>query len=258
MNVDEQREKNRQTRKIAILGKAPSSQGLAPYDDPTWEIWILNTIGYLKESPRWDRQFELHDLEWTKAPGYGNYYQWLTEQTKPVYVREPSPEIPAHIVYPREAVQRFCGRNLSNISGPLGKLDYFTNTVSWMMALALYEGCAEIGLYGVDMAQHAVGAKSEYAHQRPSCELFVGLALGMGVKVTIPDTSDLLKSAHLYGFETGGVYLTKLKQREAELKQRIAGCEQAAEKAQQEAIYLQGALEDIYWHRQWFHESKGK
>lgn len=80
------------TRKIAILGKAPSSQGLAPYNDPSWEIWILNTIGYLKESPRWDRQFELHDLELTKAPGYGNYHSWLCQQTKPIYVREPSPE----------------------------------------------------------------------------------------------------------------------------------------------------------------------
>ena len=48
------------TRKIAIIGKAPSSVLLGPYSDLTWEIWILNTLGKNKEVPRWDRQFELH------------------------------------------------------------------------------------------------------------------------------------------------------------------------------------------------------
>lgn len=246
----------KKTRKIAILGKAPSSQQLAPFGDKSWEIWILNTIGYLNEAPRWDRQFELHDLELTKAPGYGQYYQWLCQQEKPVYVRQPSPEIKSHVVYPKDEVQAFFARNLAGVDGPRAKLDYFTNSVSWMMALALYEGCTEMALYGVDMAQHGVGAKSEYAHQRPSCELFVGIALGMGVKVTIPDTSDLLKTGHLYGFETPGPYLKKLKVREDELRQRIAGCEKVAMEASQEALFLKGALEDIFWQRQWFHENK--
>ena len=242
-----------QSRKIAILGKAPSSQSLAPYDDPTWEIWILNTIAYLKECKRWDRQFELHDLELTKAPGYGNYHSWLCSQTKPVYVREPSPDIPAHIVYPRDDVQRFFGLNLARPDGPAVKLDYFTNTVSWMMALAIYEGCSEIGLYGVDMAQHGVGGKSEYAHQRPSCELFVGYALARGIKVTIPDTSDLLKAANLYGFETHRAFPKKITQRETELKARISDAETRRANADAEAHFLTGALEDMQWFKQWIH-----
>lgn len=243
-------------RKIAILGKAPSSIGQAPFNDPDWEIWILNTSGYNKEVPRWDRQFELHPIEWTKAPGYGGYYQWLREQKKPVYVREATPDIPSHVVYPRKEVQERFGQNLYRPEGPMGSLDYFTNSISWMIALALYEGCGEIGLYGIDMAQHAVGVKSEYAHQRPSCELFIGIALGMGVKVTIPATSDMLKTAHLYAFDVPNAYFQKLNAREKELKARIAGLEQAAENAQKEALYLSGALEDINWQRQWFHPSE--
>ena len=55
-------------RKIALIGKAPDSLKLAPYDDAEWEVWILNTLGFLNEVPRWDRQFELHDLQLTKHP----------------------------------------------------------------------------------------------------------------------------------------------------------------------------------------------
>ena len=45
----------------------------------------------------------------------------------------------------------------------------------------------------------AVG--SEWQNQRPSCEYFIGMAEGMGIKVTIPDEADLLKTRFIYGFE---------------------------------------------------------
>ena len=88
-------------RKIAILGKAPSSLPEAPFDDMDWEIWILNTAGYANEVPRWDRQFELHDLEQTKAPEYGQYYDWLKVQERPVFLRdEPPPDFVNGVQYP--------------------------------------------------------------------------------------------------------------------------------------------------------------
>jgi hypothetical protein len=54
----------------------------------------------------------------------------------------------------------------------------------------------ELGLYGVDMA-----TGSEYGPQRPSCEWMLGIAAGLGIKITIPPEADLLKSRFLYGFQ---------------------------------------------------------
>jgi hypothetical protein len=73
--------------------------------------------------------------------------------------------------------------------------NYFTNTISYMIALALISDFDEIHILGVDMA-----VDSEYAWQRPSCEYFIGLARGMGKKVYIPETCDLLKTRYLYAF----------------------------------------------------------
>ena len=66
-----------------------------------------------------------------------------------------------------------------------------------MIAMAIYEGFDVIHLYGVDMA---VG--SEYEKQRPSCEFWMGVAKELGIKLYIPDQSDLLKCLCVYGRST--------------------------------------------------------
>ena len=50
------------------------------------------------------------------------------------------------------------------------------------------------------IAEGFASHNSEYHHQRPSCEYFLGIAEGMGLKVFIPDEADLLKTRFLYGF----------------------------------------------------------
>jgi hypothetical protein len=42
---------------------------------------------------------------------------------------------------------------------------------------------------------------SEYGQQRPSCEFFLGIAVGRGIKIHLPKTSDLLKVRWMYGYE---------------------------------------------------------
>jgi hypothetical protein len=230
-------------RKVAILGKAPSSLQEAPFDDPSWECWTINNAAQMGVVPRWDRQFELHPIEWTKRPEYNGYYNWLCQQKeKPVYVREPTPEIPSHVVYPHAEIVKAFGTR------------YFTNSISWMLALAIAEGCSEIGLWGVDMAMHAVGLKeSEYASQRPSCEFFIGVAAGLGIKVHIPASSDLMKAAFMYGVEAEQAddFRRKVDVREKEIRQRIAQEEQTEEKAAHAKVYLSGALDDMQYFKQW-------
>lgn len=253
-------------RKVAIIGKAPSSVKLAPYDDPEWEVWILNTLGQLHEVPRWDRQFELHDIELTKDKAYGNYHDWLRQQShgdRPIYLRDVVPTD-----FGKSARSYPLGDMLSAFNGFAGQR-YVTNTVSWMICLALYEHrqgqtIGEMGLWGVDMAQHGVNFghagqfASEYAKQRPSCEYWIGVAEGMGIKVRIPDTSDLLKSAVLYGYHTDALW-KKINARRAELEQRIAHAQQREQQAHDEAVFLSGAKEGMQYDFQWMPaESGGK
>ena len=68
--------------------------------------------------------------------------------------------------------------------------DFFTNTIDYMLALAIYEGATEINIYGV-----AMNAPEEYQYQRPGIHFWVGQAMGRGIKVRIMDkNSNILRA----------------------------------------------------------------
>lgn len=67
-------------------------------------------------------------------------------------------------------------------------IDYFSNTIAYMIALAVYEGYEKIRLYGVDMAPE------EYKNEMPSVEFWLGVAIGQGIKVEISQGSSLFKT----------------------------------------------------------------
>jgi len=222
-------------RRIAIVGKAPSSRELAPYGNDSWEIWTLADLVVAQIAPRFDRHFELHPIHWFEQQNK-LYLQWMqTVKDKPIYLRAIDERVPAGVEYPKEKVIKFFGCR------------YFTNTVSWMLALAIMERPEEIGIWGVDMAQ-----SEEYAAQRPSCELFIGFALGLGIQVTIPAESDLLKCRRLYGFEADVTGMrAKWQTRTQELRERLAKKEQKMQQLVAEIHHFQGALESQGWLEQW-------
>jgi hypothetical protein len=201
-------EPSKATKKIAIVGKAPSTIPLAPYNDPEWEIWGLSDLILHEKCTRWTRWFELHDPEgWhpddsvpRRQKWHPKYWEHLTKQPPEgnhVYVAAPHPEMPYAELFPWERlVERFSLRDESDQPKP-----YFTNTVSWLIAYAIDQGATHISVYGVDMAQQEKGVKSEYAYQRPSCEYFLGIAHGMGIKTFVPKHSDLMKAVRLYGID---------------------------------------------------------
>lgn len=248
---DHQVAHERAVKKIAIVGKAPSSRMAAPFGDVSWEIWGLTDLYTL--IPRFDRWFELHEID-PRKKGWGPYWDWLKkDHGKPLYIREPHPELPHGIIYPkREIVTRFGS--------------YFTNSVSWMIALAIQENATHISLYGVDMAQHADGVRSEYAHQRPSCEYFLGIAAGLGIKTYVHDHSDLLKTRRLYAFDSEASEMRrKWAARHKELADQLKDVNGKIESVSNEhrtAIdqlvkrqhVLMGALDDMQWTRQWCEE----
>jgi len=178
---------NRPHKKVAIVGFA-DTRNEAPYQDPTWEIWGLNDLH--ASIPRYDRWFDIHsrdnideDVKNGRAPADKCGLGGLRALNVPIYMQDRYDDIPNSIKFPlQEIVDKFG--------------NYFTNSISYMTALAIFEGYHEISIYGVDMA---VG--SEYVDQRPSCEYFIGIARGAGIKVYIPPASDLCKTRFMYAFE---------------------------------------------------------
>ena len=232
-------------KRVAIVGFAPTWKD-APFDDMDCEIWTVNSLN--QRVPRADRVFELHRMETLKrlaAEGkvrndvhIQTHLDWLAANKEiPVYMIKQYPEVPASIPYPlNEMIDKFGMPR----AGREEKDGYFTNSISYMIALAIHEGFERIYIYGVDMA---VG--SEYNHQRPSCEYYVGIAKGMGIEIVMPVEADLLKSRHLYGFEEEKEekFKRKLAQMIDSLEQRKKAAEDEVRRCEQIAWQYDGAME---------------
>ncbi len=216
-------------RKIAIIGWAGTSRDLAPWSDPEWECWALNTMGqHAPYTPHIARIFQLHTETVVRADQAEDpaYWKWLCgNKSIPVYMHHPQPEFPMAVQYPTDEIQK-------------SFRSYFTNSVSWMIALAIHEGADVIGVWGVDMA-HA----TEYAGQRPSCEYFLGLAEGRGIELIMPPQSDLLRSSGQYGLDEDSPLATACKTRAAEMQARLNECMNAQNANVQTIQHLQGGLE---------------
>lgn len=130
----------KQSDSVIILGFAPS-KSIAPIDRPGWDIWPLNEL--YTEMPRLEARatawFQLHGNEPPQVRDV-NHKQWLAKLRCPVLLWKRHPEIPNAVPYP-----------LDEIIAEFGT--YFTNSISWMIALAIKLGYKRIHLYGVDMAQ---------------------------------------------------------------------------------------------------------
>lgn len=217
-------------KKVAIVGFAPSWRE-APWTDEDTEIWCLNEMyriaGEVKEF-RATRWFEIHNRN-SKSKSTEEHQKWLKECSVPIYMWQKYDDIPNSVRFPKDEIIGFLQEK-----GYQGAC-YFTNSISWMVALAIYEGFEEIQLWGVDMA-----TDSEWGYQRPSCEYFIGLAEGMGIKVYVPPSSDLLKCTQLYGFESDNRNRVWMKTQIGELKKRAQAYAQQGEQA--EKAYRQSEI----------------
>lgn len=184
----------RKKDKVCIVGCADSKNN-APFHDTSMEFWGVNNLCLHMGHIKWDRWFEPHTFEYDgtnfirrgsyefRGQKVNDYIALLAKLDCPIYMQKHWPQIPKSIPYP-----------LAEVKAKLG--GYFTNTISYMIAVGILEQFKEMHIYGVDMA-----AGSEYGHQRPSCEYYIGIAVGMGIKVFVPDEADILKTRFLYGFE---------------------------------------------------------
>jgi hypothetical protein len=249
---------NTTKKKIALVGSAPSSVQLAPYEDPEWFIFGCSPGAYpyaIKHAGAW---MENHRFE-PQIPGMiGSGKPWFTPEyvealvrfKGPVFMNDPlPPEIPHAI--PLQAVE------LAEKYGPF----FWTSSLSWMFAMALETpGVTEIGLWGVDMSAH-----EEYGLQRPGCQYFITLAMQRGIKVTIPPESDLLQPPFWYGVTENTPMAIKLRARRTELTTRHQGVKQQLVALNNEDNFLAGAIDDLDYmektwltHQTWIEPTLGK
>lgn len=233
-----------QQMKVALVGTAPSSRMLAPFNDPTWKIWACSP-GNQNILPRVDAWFEIHgNLLWPECRSYGEpYIAWLKTLPIPVYMQDQS-FVPNALTFPKEEMIKEFGS------------DFFTSSFAWMMAFAISQMTKnaapdgsqhEIRLFGIDMA-----SRDEYILQRPGFFFFRHIAQQRGIKVSAPNESDIMRSPGLYGYSEVTPFGRKILAREQEIKTRIEQMQAEAQKLQHNITYLQGACEDIdYWKSIW-------
>lgn len=220
------------TRKVAIIGTAPSSRDLAPYQDPSWEIWSLSNRVVTDQLPRWDRHFELHPLsQFERDPEARPYVDWMhrLDGSKPIYLQDIAshPGIKGAVQFPYGPLLEVHGK-------------YFTSTIAWQIALAIHEGVDEIGLWGIDLM-----LQDEYAHQRPCVEKLVGFAEARGIKVTIPSQSSLCKPQLAYGIEGEATPRAALVVHQNRLKGMVQQFQGERDQAALKMAHAQGAVEGL-------------
>jgi len=237
-------------KKICIVGFAPGHED-APYDDPSFEFWGVNEMYMAPTVKKIDVLFEIHDYKWIKE-GKRNkgHLKWLQTAKIPIMMQQHFDDIPNSIPFPRKVLEEKYGA-------------YYTNTISWEIALAMHIGVEAIHIYGVNMATDI-----EYQSQRPSCEYYIGLARGKGIEVYVPPESDLLKCFYQYGFEDGE--LSYMSQRLKRMEDEQTGKRNHFEMVLQNGIVersraegAQGAFAQVnkafvYPHSTWEHEREKK
>lgn len=180
--------------RVAIVGFAPTSRHMAPYNDPTWDLWGLNEASQLTDldkdgwwkggetawfqiHPKWDfmRKHNRNDR---------NHWKWLQtrDPSIPIFMQHNFSDVPGAVRYPIESVIDLVGQ-------------YLTSSASYMIALAILMEYKEIALFGFEMSHD-----SEYRYQKPGAEYLLGFAKGRGIKVSLPPECSLLRG-NLYGYE---------------------------------------------------------
>lgn len=157
----------------------------APLDDPTWEVWALNTVlpmdasGRIRADLWWDIHQRVAQSEQDLA--------WFRALPVTLMTAEDMLDLGPHCVrYPLERVKAHVA------DGP------FACTFALQIAYALSVGIRDIGLYGVELAY---GTERERSVEWASVSWWMGFAEARGVTFHLPSLSRLGRHPNTYGLD---------------------------------------------------------
>lgn len=147
-----------------------SKLGKNPFD----EVWTLNRglKGFIH-----DKVFCMDDLKWLekKRPDYSD---WLKNHDKPIITSTAYPDFPMSVPYPLHQVGEFLQDDI-----------FVVNTVSYMVAYAMYIGVQDMVIYGADFC-YPNGNMAEKGGQ--AVTYLLGRCKERGIRFRLPPTSTLL------------------------------------------------------------------
>lgn len=179
---------------ISIVGLSPSTRHLVPADS---EIWALPWDA--EYASRATKLFEMHDrglLEHPDSLRPKTYFDDLAQFEQPVYMHRHWPDIPASVAFPLSELEKtvFAGFPRARWSD---QKDWYNSSPAYMMALAIHEN-KDFGLFGIDVLD-----ESEFSYESPCLEYLIGLAVGRGLTVTIPEGPTALGKFRGEGIKLG-------------------------------------------------------
>jgi hypothetical protein len=153
------------------------TRDLAPWDDHSFEIWVLNEAPMSSWVKRWDVSFQLHKAEvYESQDNYvrEDYFDWLQEKHgKPVYMQEVDERVPDSVRYPLDEII---------LTLPGGELSWFESSISYQV-------------YGASIVSN-----TEYSYQLPNWVYWVGVAAGMKANLELK-SGQVHFNKRLYGYE---------------------------------------------------------
>ncbi len=181
--------------KIAIVGAGIAESELLS-KSADYKLWSVNNLFRQFPNVLFDKWFELHQFQYNKGnflrrgrgsfgrnPDINSYLRDLNDLNIPVMMYKPLKRIKKGQQFPfKELMRRF-------------QSSYFGCSFAWMVAYAIDLGASEIAFFGVALNGN------EYYYQRPSTEYYIGIAKGMGIKITIDSSSKLLQESYIYAYK---------------------------------------------------------
>lgn len=226
---------------LCILGTA-SSLPQAPWEDETIEFWGVSPVLAREDTKRLDRAFEMHPRRYWGEP---QVLQRLTDFDGPVYMQAHNDEVPNSVAYPYDEVREMfylpvMGENL-----------FVTNTITWMLLLAIYEGYRDIMLFGIHMAH-----ETEYGYQQASCSWALGILHGMKLKgdpvhLQIANDSELLTARYEYGYGEPTQSMRWVQNRINGMKKGVSEAQSRIKELNERKLRTEGAIteaQNIYEH----------
>lgn len=170
---------------------------------PRYDRWFQIHPAHHREDERKSRLAKngdrIHEKDLSAYGRNERHVRFLRECDKPLYMMHLDSKwgpFPNAIKYPLSKVEKALG-----IPWGRRKNLYATSSPAYMIALALYEHMEgdtidEIRIAGIELA---VG--TEYAVQKPCFEFYLGMAKGMGIKVSRPPQGTAMLAGPRYAID---------------------------------------------------------
>lgn len=151
------------------------------------DIIVFNEMVSRGSVPHADYVLQLHKpVVWRSSTNRNDakHYDWLKSTSIPVLMQDHYDDVPASVRFPLDEIRD------EFKDAP----EYFTSSVAYAIAYAIYAGYKRIEFYGVEMETN-----TEYAHQRPGVAYWCGIAIGRGIEIDFH--SKQFFHSPLYGYD---------------------------------------------------------